>query len=296
MESAARVGWWRRFRQRTAGLARTGTDLGLIGLGALITAMGLNAMIIPYHLLTGGVTGLAIILNYLFQWPVSLMIIVINIPIFWWGYREMNRRFLFYSLVGTLAVSVLLDVTKNLVPTPSIDLIMAAIFGGVITGAGFGLIFRAGGSTGGADIVAVVLKKRKGLDLGEVTFYSNLLVIVILLLFFPLNTGLYTIISMFVLGKTIDAVMTGLNTSKSVFIISEQATEIAAVIIRELHRGVTLLPGHGAYTNRNKTVINCVVNRFELARLKNIVLQTDPQAFMYVSNASEVLGKGFSRS
>jgi uncharacterized membrane-anchored protein YitT (DUF2179 family) len=289
------IGWLRRFSFHSAGLKRVSADLALIGAGAFITAISINTFIIPYHLLTGGVTGLAIILNYLFKVPVSLMILLINIPIFWWGYREINRRFLLYSLAGTFALSALLAMTKNLVPAPQIDLIMAAVFGGALGGAGLGLIFRAGGSTGGADIVAVVLKKRKNLGLGEVTFYSNLLVIAVSLFFFPVNTGLYTIISMFVLGKTVDSVITGLNTNKSVIIISDQAAQISDQIIRELHRGVTFFAGHGAYSNTQKTVINCVINRFELARLKDIVVKIDPGAFMYVSDASEVLGKGFAR-
>lgn len=289
------TGWWRRFGLDRNGLKRVSLDLALTGAGALITAISINTFIIPYHLLSGGVTGLAIILNYLFHVPVSLMILLINIPIFWWGYREINRRFLLYSLAGTFALSALLAITKDSIQVPRVDMILAAIFGGALGGAGLGLIFRAGGSTGGADIVAVVLKKRKNLGLGEVSFYANLLVITVSLLFFPVNTALYTMISMFVLGKTVDSVITGLNTNKSVIIISERAAAISEQIIRELHRGVTFFAGHGAYSNTQKTVINCVISRFELARLKNIVVNIDPGAFMYVSDASEVLGKGFAR-
>lgn len=263
--------------------------------GALLVALSLNTIYIPYGLLAGGITGLALVLFYLFKIPVFLSILLLNIPVFWWGTKEINRNFLFYSLAGTTALSALLPATQGYVPHPQIDLILAAIYGGAISGVGFGLVFRGQGSTGGTDIVAVILRKKKNLGIGEVTFYSNLLVITISLLFFPLNTGLYTIISMFVTGKIIDVVITGLNTNKSVIIISNQSSQIGDRIINELHRGVTYFAGTGAFTHKEKTVINCIVHRFELARLKSIVAETDPDAFMYISDANEVFGKGFSR-
>lgn len=270
-------------------------NLLTIAAGAFLMAVSLNALLIPYGLLTGGVSGLALILFYLFKIPVFLSILLLNIPIFWWGAREINRPFLFYSLAGTLALTTLLPATHGLVPAPEIDLILAAVFGGAISGTGLGLVFRGQGSTGGTDIIAVILRKKKNLGIGEVGFYSNILVIAISLMFFPLNTGLYTVISMFMAGKMTDVVITGLNTNKSVIIVSNQSFQIGNRIINELHRGVTYFVGIGAFTREEKAVVNCVANRFELARLKSIVAETDPHAFMYISDASEVLGKGFTR-
>lgn len=264
--------------------------------GALLIAFSLNTILIPYGLLAGGVTGLALILFYLFKIPVFLSILLLNIPIFWWGAREINRSFFFYSLTGTVALSVLQPATYGYINPLQLDMLLAAVFGGALSGVGFGLIFRGHGSTGGTDIVSVVMRKKKGLGIGEVTFYSNLIVIIISLFFFPLNIGLYTIISIFVTGKMIDVIITGLNVSKSVFIISNKSSEISLRIIGELHRGVTHLAGEGAFTRHQKTIINCVINRFELAKLKKIVAETDPDAFMYISDASEVLGRGFSRT
>lgn len=264
--------------------------------GALIVAVSLNAVLIPYGLLAGGVTGLALILFYLFKIPVFISILVLNIPIFWWGAREINRSFFFYSLAGTIALSVLQPATYGYIQGPQIDMILAAIFGGALSGVGFGLVFKGHGSTGGTDIISIVLRKKKGLGVGEVSFYANLVVIIISLFFFPINIGLYTIISIFVAGKMIDVIITGLNASKSVFIVSNQSSVISARIINELHRGVTHFAGVGAFTQLEKTVLNCVINRFELARLKRIVTKTDPEAFMYIFDASEVLGRGFTRS
>jgi len=262
--------------------------------GALLVAVSLNTLLITYGLLAGGVSGLALILFYLFKIPVFLSILILNIPIFWWGAREINRQFFLYSLWGTLALAALLPATHGLIPFPRVDMILAAIFGGAISGAGFGLVFRGNGSTGGADIIAVILRKKKNMGIGEVGFYSNLMVITLSLLFFPVNIVMYTVVSMFMAGKLTDVVIAGLNTNKSVIIVSDKPHQIGDRIINELHRGVTYLAGIGAFTREEKTVVNCVANRFELSRLKNIVTETDPGAFMYIYDASEVLGKGFS--
>lgn len=270
-------------------------NLLYITAGSLLIAFSLNMVLIPYGLLAGGVTGLALIFFYLFKIPVYLSILALNIPIFWWGAREINRSFFYYSLAGTAALSILQPATYGYIQPPQLDMVLAAVFGGALSGVGFGLVFRGHGSTGGTDIIAVVLRKKKSLGIGEVSFYSNLLVIIISLFFFPVNIGLYTIISIFVTGKMIDVIITGLNVSKSVFIVSDKSSEISVRIIGELHRGITYFAGEGAYTHHQKTIINCVINRFELARLKKIVAETDPDAFIYISDASEVLGRGFTR-
>ena len=257
-------------------------------------SLSLNMLIIPYHLLTGGITGISIIMNYLVKTPVAWMILLLNIPIFVWGYREINRTFLIYSLIGTFVLSIMINITKNLMPVPQLDLILVSIFGGAINGAGFGLIFRGNGSTGGTDIIAIVLRKRKNLGLGEFTFYFNLIIISVSLLFFSVNVGLYTIISMYVASNVMDTVITGVNTKKSVIIISDRPTQIGDCIINELHRGVTYFVAQGAYSKKDKTVVNSVINRFELGHMKDIVTKVDPGAFVYISDASEVLGQGFT--
>ncbi|ACV62103.1 protein of unknown function DUF161 [Desulfofarcimen acetoxidans DSM 771] len=279
---------------KTCSIRRILTNLFLIFTGAFVVALSLNMLIIPHHLLTGGITGIAIILKYLIKTPVAWMILFLNIPIFVWGYREINKTFFIYSLIGTFALSIMISITRNLFPVPQIDLILVAIFGGALNGAGFGLIFRGNGSTGGTDIIAIVLRKKKNLGLGEVTFYFNLIVILVSLIFFPVNVGLYTIISMYVASNIMDTVIIGVNTKKSVIIISDRPTQIGNCIINELHRGVTYFVAQGAYSKMNKTVVNSVINRFELAHLKDIVTRVDPGAFVYISDASEVLGQGFT--
>jgi uncharacterized membrane-anchored protein YitT (DUF2179 family) len=155
-------------------------------------------------------------------------------------------------------------------------------------------VFRGHGSTGGTDIIAVILRKRQNMGIGEVVFLANLVVIAVSLVFFPLNIGLYTVIFMFVASKVTDAVISGPNTSKSVVIVSNQPTLIGSRIIDEMHRGVTYYNGKGAFTREEKIIVNCVANRFELSKLKKIVAESDPNAFVYISDASEVMGRGFT--
>ncbi|HBC94574.1 MAG TPA: YitT family protein [Pelotomaculum sp.] len=269
-------------------------DLLLIITGTLLAALSINFFLIPNNFLAGGVTGLALVFFYLLKIPVYLTMILLNIPIFWWGFKEINRHFLLYSLTGTLALAFFQPATQTLVRPPQIDLILAAIFGGSLSGAGLGLVLRGHGSTGGTDIIAVILRKRKNMGIGEVGFLANLLVIAVSLFFFPLNIGLYTIVSMFVASKATDAVISGLNTSKSVIIVSNHSMQIGSRIIDNMHRGVTYFAGKGAFTQEEKTIVNCVVNRFELAKLKKIVAESDPNAFVYISDASEVMGRGFT--
>lgn len=285
-----------KYRLPTADAARsTALNLITIVLGAFLVAASLNVLLIPYGLLTGGVAGLALVILYTFKIPVFITIFLLNIPIFWLGAREISWQFLWYSLAGALLLVLLLPATEGLIPPPQVDLILAAIFGGAVHGIGLGMVFRGRGSTGGTDIIAVILRKKKNMGIGEVGFYSNLLVIGISLALFPLNIALYSILAIYMAGKMTDMVITGINTQKSVIIISNKPFEIGNRIINEMHRGVTYLAGIGAFTREEKTVVNCVTNRFEIAKLKGIVSETDPGAFVYIYDASEVLGKGFAR-
>ncbi|MCL6636066.1 MAG: YitT family protein, partial [Peptococcaceae bacterium] len=184
------MGYLLKARLPSAETARTAAlNLLTILAGSFLVAVNLNLLLIPYGLLTGGISGLAVFLYYLFKIPVFLTILLLNIPVFWWGGREINRSFLLYSLAGTLSLTALLPATGNLMAPPQLDLILVAIFGGALSGTGLGLVFRGHGSTGGTDIIAVILRKKKNLGIGEVGFYSNLLVIALSLIFFPINTG-----------------------------------------------------------------------------------------------------------
>jgi uncharacterized membrane-anchored protein YitT (DUF2179 family) len=265
-----------------------------ITIGAILLAIAINAIIIPTGLLSGGAGGLALVGQYLFKLPVDIGMLLINIPIFMWGIKELNKRFIVYSLIGTAVTIIAIPITRPLVVVPKLDLFLASITSGVLMGIGVGLILKCGASTGGTDIVAMIMKKKKNMSVGTVSFAFNLIVLAISAFYFNLSITLYTAVSMYVTGKVIDFVLEGLNRNKSIMIVSDKSHEIADKIMKELGRGVTYLEGQGAYSGEQKLVINCVVNNFEVAKVKEIVREFDKQAFMFFTDTAEVSGKGFT--
>lgn len=265
-----------------------------ITIGSVIVAIAYNVLVVPYGLLSGGLTGIALIGNYLFNIPLPIGILILNIPVFILGLRELNLNFILYSLIGTLALTAALPLTEPYIPVPELDLFLAAIFSGVVSGIGGGIILRAGASAGGADILAMIAKKRWNISIGACFFYFNVVVILLSLFLFDLKIALYTIVSMWVLGAVTDKVLQGLSSYKSVTIISNENNKIAEQIMEKLGRGITFLEGKGGYTGESKMVISCVVNNFEIPKLKDIVLKLDPNAFMFISETTEVSGKGFT--
>lgn len=265
-----------------------------ISIGAIITAVSINALAAPYGLLSGGASGLALLGNYIFNLPIYLGILLINIPIFIWGLKILNRSFMVYSLIGTISLIIALPLTKPYLPVPQLDLFLVSLFSGLVNGIGGGIIFKYGGSSGGTSIISMIAKKKRNISIGASSFYSNLIILILSLFFFDLKITLYTGISMWVSGRMTDYVIEGMNRNKSVIIISDKSTAIGKQIIEELHRGVTYLEGYGAFSGNHKTIINCVVNNYEIAKLKELVLNIDQQAFMFFTDVTEVSGKGFT--
>ncbi len=263
-------------------------------IGSVLMAVTYNALVIPNGLLSGGITGIALMGDYLLGIPLYIGIFVLNIPIFILGLKELDWKFLLYSLLGALATIFALPLTEPYVPIPQLDMFLAAVFSGVLIGIGGGIILKAGVSSGGTDILAIITKKKWNIPIGASSFYFNLIVILASLFLFDLKIALYTIISMWVCGKVTDKVLQGLSSYKSLVIISNQNDKIAVKIMENLGRGVTFLEGQGGYTRETKMVINCVVNQFEIPKVKDILLELDPQAFMFISETTEVTGKGFT--
>ncbi len=268
-------------------------DLAMIIIGVIITAVGINSFIIPYKILAGGVTGLAILGEYITGVETYIILFVINIPIFLLGAKEINKRFIIFSFIATAGLSLSLPLLEGITINTQ-DILLASIFGGIIVGIGNGLIFRAGSSFGGTDIIAVIFKKKLDLNVGEFLLLSNVLIVVGSLLVNTAELAMYTIVCMAVSSKIIDIVQYGFNTKKTAMIVSGRPEELAQSIVNEFGRGATLLSGQGAYSLTEKKVINCVVNRFELPRLKNLVREIDPEAFMTITATNEVLGGGFA--
>lgn len=266
----------------------------MIVMGAMLGGIAFNAFLIPHKLLSGGVSGVALILNYIFGLNPGVTIFIINIPIFLAGYKYVDKEFILLSLVGMTVFAVSIDVfsfLKNVVYID--DTLLSCLYGGVLNGLGMGIVFRNRASQGGVDIVAVILKKYFSINLGRTSLIINFVVIAIASFFFGLEPAMYTLVSMYVASTVLDKVQQGFGSSKSVMIITDCEQQVADAILNNLDRGVTYLEGEGAYTGNKKRVIYCIVALKQLAKLKQIVNDIDSSAFMAVSDTAEVLGHGF---
>jgi uncharacterized membrane-anchored protein YitT (DUF2179 family) len=257
--------------------------------------MAINAFFVPHHLLSGGISGIALILYYLFKIPVGVQIFVMNIPLLFAAYRLIGKEYALISIYGTVLFSVFIDNTKFLGGLNVIDdPIISAITGGIVAGIGGGFIFKLDGSAGGLDIIAGIIKKYYSFNVGFISFSINCIIMLCAAVLFGLKLAVLTLIAMFVTANLTDKVVEGFNRKKTVFVVSYHADAIAEVIIKEAGRGVTILYGEGAFTHQEKRVIFVVVNLTQIAKIKLLTHSVDPQAFMIVQDAAEVLGKGFT--
>lgn len=268
----------------------------MILLGAFVAAFGVNYFTIPNQLAEGGVTGIALLLKYLFGLSPALITFVLNIPLFIIGWRELGRLSMLYTILGTTAFSLFLWITEDIGIPVSGDLLLAALYAGVTFGLGLGIIFRFGGTTGGADIIARLVHKYIGWSMGRTMFMLDLGVIVSSAYFLGREKAMYTLVAVFIGARVIDFVQEGAYAAKAAFIISNSASRISEELMRDMNRGATLLKGRGGYTGLDKEVLYCVVGRNEITRLKRLVHRVDPVAFIVINNVHDVHGEGFSFS
>jgi len=262
--------------------------LVIIAIGTTLSAAAFNQLLIPNRMLSGGIAGLSIIVNNLTGWPTGVMVLVMNLPILYLGYRHIGGKFILLTSLAVASFSFLLDVVP--VAAAVDDLLLASIFGGAVNGLGLGLVLRIGGSTGGTDVLGVIANRKLGISIGEVLMGFNAVIVAAGALLFDLTSALYTLIAMFVTARIVDAMQTSRG-RKSVLIVTQRADEVARSINVKLERGVTFLYGEGAYGHSPTKVIFCVLTRYELAELKSVVLQIDPAAFMTISDTNEVVGR-----
>ena len=267
----------------------------LITLGCLISTCSINLFLVPHQLLSGGISGIAIIFYYLVGLPIGVQILAMNLPLLYLAYKMFGKKYALDILFGIVIFSLLVDITSFLNHFNAVDDVMlAAIYGGVFTGIGYGIVFRSNSSTGGMDIVAAIVKTKYGFSVGFINFAVNCGLMVVASLLFGLKLAMFTLISMFISSNLTDKVVAGLNNKKTVVIISGKSEEIAEEIIKEVGRGVTDLKGQGAFTLQDKDIIFVVVNLTQIAKIKLIVDGIDKYAFMIVQDANEVLGRGFT--
>lgn len=266
-----------------------------IVLGALLTSLGYNLFLIPAHLLTGGISGIAIVIYYLTGLPVGAQNFVYNLPILYLAYRMFGRHYAFDTIFGTVVLSILLDLTHFVVDwNVCANIVLNSVFGGVLTGIGFGMVFRVNANTGGLDVVGAVVKKYYAIDMGTVVFVLNFLIVAGSAFVCTFEEMLFTFISIYVIAELTNRVAAGLNREKSIVIISGEAEKICTDIMENVHRGVTYLDGRGGLTKEPRGILFAVVSLTQVGRVKTIVRHHDPQAFMIVSDTSEVTGKGFT--
>lgn len=263
-------------------------------IGSVIGAAAYPTFLIPNNIAPGGLTGVATILNYLAGWPVGITALVLNIPLFLIGYRTMGKVFAFRSLVATALFTILIDILP-LKPV-SEDPLLGTLFGGVVLGIGLGLILRGGATTGGSDMIARMVHRRFSfITVGMFLFALDFLVVLAAAIFIGGTEALYAMIDIYVCGRVIDAVMVGFGGNKACFVMTDAWQKITGRVLNEIERGCTLLEARGAYSGTSRPVVMCVMSRQEMTALKRIVQEEDEKAFMFITEAHEALGEGFSR-
>lgn len=288
---------WGQYIRRDRGWRRTAKVVGeyaLITLGAFLVALGADVFLIPNKVVSGGVTGIAIILYYLLGTPVGVMTVALNIPLFlagvrWGGGFSTGIR----TVYAVVVMSFFIDVLQGRVPAVTRDPLLYTIYGGILDGLGLGIVLRFRGTTGGTDIIAMLVKRFLGINYGTTLLVANVVIIGAAAFIFGVEPAMYAIILAAVSSKVIDLVQEGQEAARAALIISTQPQAVRQAILEQLERGVTVLEGWGGYTQTPREVLLCAVQRSEISRLKYLLHQVDPQCFVIITPVHEVLGEGF---
>ena len=265
--------------------------------GAAIYAFGLTYFIVPHHLFEGGATGITLITYYLFNIPISVMNLIINIPLFILAWKIFGAKTLYSSLLGTISLSIWLAIFDKIPLSFNLegDLVIVALVAGVLLGLGLGIIFNAGGTTGGTDIVARILNKYTNISVGKLLFALDFLILMLILIIFQdLRLVTYTLLFDFIVSRVIDLIGEGGYAGKGFMIITQKPMEVADKINEELGRGVTFISGQGYYSQKDLKIIYCIVARNEMIKMKELIHTIDPKAFITITEAHEILGEGFT--
>ncbi|HWO95489.1 MAG TPA: YitT family protein [Bacillus sp. (in: firmicutes)] len=273
------------------------SNVFFILVGSAIFAFGLVNFNMQNNLAEGGFTGITLLLYFLFSIDPSITNLVLNIPLFFIGWKMLGRTSFFYTMIGVFSLSLFLWIfQKYPVEMPlKDDMTLASLFAGVFIGIGLGIIFRNGGTTGGVDIIARLVQKYIGWNMGKTMFLFDLVVIGLSwLLYLNYKEAMYTLVAVFVAARVIDFMQEGAYSARGATIISNRNDEIAEKIMKEMDRGVTVLKGQGSFSKKDLNVLYCVVGRNEIFRLKQVITSIDPHAFVAVSDVHDVLGEGFT--
>ena len=263
-------------------------------IGSLIYSAGLEIFLVPNNIIDGGIVGISIMASYLTGIPFGVYMLVLNLPFLYLGYKQIGKTFAISTIISIIALSIF---SEFLEPVPQItqDYFLAAIFGGIIAGAGVGLVIRQGGSLDGTEITAIILDRKTSFSVGEVVMFFNLFILGAAGFVFGWDKAMYSLVAYFIISKMSDVVLKGLDESYAVMIVSDEYEEIADALMHRLGRGVTYLHGKGAYTGDDKQVLYCVVTRLEVVKLKEIALEKDETAFVTINPVHDIVGGRFKK-
>ncbi|MEX2460413.1 MAG: YitT family protein [Paenibacillaceae bacterium] len=263
-------------------------------MGAALVAVGLEIFLVPNNIIDGGVVGISIMLAHYIHIPLGIFLFVLNLPFLFLGYKQIGKTFALSTLFSIAIMSIGTQLLHPVAPLTD-DPLLSAVFGGIILGIGVGLVIRSGGSLDGTEIIAILFNKNSPFSVGEVVMFFNLFILGSAGFVFGWDHAMYSLMAYFIAFKMIDITIEGFDESKAIWIISEKNKEIGDTINQRLGRGVTYLKGEGGYTGESKRVIFCVVTRIEEAKMKSIVDEVDPQAFLAVGNIHDVKGGRFKK-
>ena len=266
------------------------TKMFFLTVGPFVAAFALEIFLVPNNIIDGGIVGISIILSYLTKINLGLLIFIINIPFFFLAFNKIGKKFVLQTFYAIGMLSLALNLFNSHEHPVTHDLLLSTVFGGIILGTGVGLVLKNEGSLDGTEIMSLVLSKKFGFSVGEWIMLFNIFIYGAAGIVFGWNKAMYAVLTYFIAFRVVDVVLEGLNSAKSIEVISEKATEIGDELLEKLDIGVTYLKGIGAYSGTEKTLIYCVVSRLELAKMKEIIKRIDPNAFISIVDVHEAYG------
>ncbi|OZM57709.1 hypothetical protein CIB95_04915 [Lottiidibacillus patelloidae] len=274
--------------------------LFMIVLGSLLAAVSIELFLMPNNIIDGGIIGISLILDYITPESITFinfgtLVVFINLPFMYSGYKQIGKTFAFSSLFAIVCLAIIESQLHHF--SPFVDQpILATVFGGLVLGTGVGIVIRHGGSLDGTEILSILLTKRLPFSVGELVMFMNIFIFGTAAFVFGVEEAMYSVMTYYIAFKTIDTVIQGLDETKAVLIVSDYYEEVSQDILDRLGRGTTKLKGKGGYTDAEKEVIYAVVTRLEVTKLKNIVYDIDPNAFITIMNTQETRGAKFKSS
>ena len=271
-------------------------DYAFILAGSLVQALAMRLFLVPGLLVSGGISGAAQLINHYTNWPIGVMVLIGNAPLFILGWRYLGgKRFAFRTAFAIVTFSVMTDGLAFFIPPAGMtkDLVLNSLYGGLMLGAGLGLVYRGQGTSGGSDILGRILNHRLGVSISQAYLITDTVIVLLAGFVFDWEHALYGLVMIYVSGLAAEVVVEGTDIFRTAMIVTNCPQEVANEILTNMERGVTFLTGKGAYTGTEREVLYCVVTRSEVSQLKEIVKEKDPQAFMVIGQAHEALGEGF---